>query len=101
MFVTGIGRTGSRCPSEFGWTPARSCVSARRRRGKPVSTRKSALTEHSKIKLEGLGFFDHKLAEIGMFRVQQHVPFAANGGGGYMQREGSARTNPTVAGCPQ
>src|SRR5208283_2008451 len=37
-----------------------------------------ALAEHSQIKLKGVWSFDLQLAEIGMLRVQQHIPFATN-----------------------
>jgi len=57
--------------------------------------------EHSKIKLEALGSFDLQLVKIGMRRVQQHVPFAANGRRRHMQPDSLARTNPTIAECPQ
>jgi hypothetical protein len=60
-----------------------------------------ALTKHSEVKFEELGCFDIKAPEIGVLRIQQDIPFAANSGRGHVQRHCLACANPTIAVCPE
>src|SRR5262245_15140384 len=54
------------------------------------------ISEHSQVKVEALGTLEFNFCEVAVGGIQQYIPFATNGRGGYKQGQTRCIPNPFI-----